>query len=76
MRLKHKANINEKIDTLKRDIKQPFCEIIKQFAETCEKLFEKLKIQIKNEFTNELNNCDERIKQLEADKVMIQKHIL
>ena len=39
-------------------------------------MLEKFKNQIKEEFTNELNKRDERIKQLEFGKAMLQKHIL
>ena len=38
-------------------------------------MFEKFKNQFNEELTSELNKRDERIKQLESDKVMLQKHI-
>ena len=40
-------------------------DINKWFKETCEKLLEKFKVQIEEEFTNEWNKCGVRIKQLD-----------
>ena len=58
-----------------KHIKQQFCNINKQSEETCEKFLEKFRNQIKEGFVNELNKREERIKQTEYDKAMLQKHI-
>ena len=74
MRTRQMANIEEKFEELKEHIKQQFCDINKRLEETCEEFFEIFRNKIKEDFATELNKRDERIKQLEFNKAMLQKH--
>ena len=74
MRTRQMANFEEKFEELKEHIKQQFCDINKRLEETCEKFFEIFRNKIKEDFATELNKRDERIKQLEFNKAMLQKH--
>ena len=73
-RTRQMTNINEKNRRIKRSYLA--IDINIQFEETCEKLSEKFKVKIKEEFTNKQNKCDKRMKQLEPDKAMLQKSFL
>ena len=69
-------DIEEKIEELKEHIHQKLSVNKKHFEETCEKIFQKFKNEFKQEFAKELEKRDEKIKKLESDKVILQKHIL
>ena len=43
-------------------IKQQFCDINKRLEESCKKFFEKFRNQSNEDFANELNKRDQRIK--------------
>ena len=62
MRMRQIADFEDKFEE--------FCDINKQLEESSENIFEKFRNQIKENFANELNKRDERIKKLESDKAV------
>ena len=68
-------DIDEKFEELKDYINQQLSANNKHFEETCGKLFEKFKNEFKDELSKELKKRDEKIKELESDKAMLQRHI-
>ena len=68
MRMRQIADFEDKFEE--------FCDINKQLEESSENIFEKFRNQIKENFANELNKRDERIKKLGSDKAVFYNHIL